>query len=72
MRLMDVRLSYCKEDFEWDNVQRLTERDLSTGNISIMRKLASDSLAAASVPHPDINPGSVSGPKSDPEKSPQP
>jgi hypothetical protein len=47
LRLMEVRVAYATEDFEWDNLQRLSTKDLVDGNVRIMRRLAAASLAAA-------------------------
>lgn len=35
---MEVRSSYCKNDFEWDQCQKVAIRDLEDSNLRLMRK----------------------------------
>ncbi|KAL8119467.1 chaperonin-like RBCX protein 1, chloroplastic isoform X2 [Apium graveolens] len=37
MRILEVRSSYCKKDFEWDNLQRLASKMADESNTRIMR-----------------------------------
>ncbi|KAF5839909.1 hypothetical protein DUNSADRAFT_18323 [Dunaliella salina] len=46
LRLMDVRLAYAKEDFEWDVLRNIAIRDLNKGSMAIMKKTAAASFAA--------------------------
>uniref|UniRef100_A0A7N0UCU3 Chaperonin-like protein n=1 Tax=Kalanchoe fedtschenkoi TaxID=63787 RepID=A0A7N0UCU3_KALFE len=38
MRILEVRSSYCKEDFEWDNMQRLAAQLVDESNKKLMRE----------------------------------
>ncbi|CAM8998282.1 unnamed protein product [Rhodiola kirilowii] len=38
MRILEVRSSYCKEDFEWDNMQRLSAQLVDESNKQLMRE----------------------------------
>ena len=40
VRIMEVREAYAKDDFEWNNLQRVTVEELSKGNVGVMRKHA--------------------------------
>ncbi len=40
-------MAYAKEDFEWDQLQRISIKDLSDGNVKIMRAQLSNSLQAS-------------------------
>lgn len=46
LRLMEVRAAYCKEDFEWDQLQRLSVEGIKRSNLQLMRKAATASLQA--------------------------
>ncbi|KAJ6725213.1 hypothetical protein OIU85_023066 [Salix viminalis] len=37
MRILEVRSSYCKNDFEWDNLKRLSVTIVEESNIRLMR-----------------------------------
>uniref|UniRef100_A0A7N0RFN5 Chaperonin-like protein n=1 Tax=Kalanchoe fedtschenkoi TaxID=63787 RepID=A0A7N0RFN5_KALFE len=38
LRILEVRSSYCKEDFEWDNMQRLAAQLVDESNKKLMRE----------------------------------
>ena len=42
---MDVRLAYAQSDFEWDNLRKISERELAKGSTAIMRQTAAASFA---------------------------
>eukprot|EP00879_Flechtneria_rotunda_P031595 GHRR01034532.1.p1 GENE.GHRR01034532.1~~GHRR01034532.1.p1 ORF type:complete len:222 (+),score=58.06 GHRR01034532.1:131-796(+) len=46
LRLMVVRDAYCKEDFEWDQLQHLSHNAIKDSNIQLMRQAATASLIA--------------------------
>ncbi|KAM6585668.1 hypothetical protein CsatB_012670 [Cannabis sativa] len=37
MRILEVRSAYCKNDFEWDNLKRLSFKMVDDANTNIMR-----------------------------------
>ena len=37
---MEVRAAYVAEDFEWDQLQRLTVEDIQAANVKLLRKHA--------------------------------
>lgn len=37
MRILEVRSAYCKNDFEWDNLKRLSVKMVDESNTSLMR-----------------------------------
>lgn len=37
MRILEVRSAYCKNDFEWDNLKRLSVKIVDESNTSLMR-----------------------------------
>lgn len=43
---MEVRAAYSKEDFEWDQLQRLSVENIKRSNLQLMRKAATASLQA--------------------------
>ena len=43
---MEVREAYCREDFEWDQLQRLAIKDTKEANVRLMRSSAVASLKA--------------------------
>lgn len=46
LRVMEVRAAYSKEDFEWDQLQRLSVQGINRSNLQLMRKAATASLQA--------------------------
>eukprot|EP00878_Enallax_costatus_P023118 GHUV01024579.1.p1 GENE.GHUV01024579.1~~GHUV01024579.1.p1 ORF type:complete len:252 (+),score=93.28 GHUV01024579.1:100-855(+) len=46
LRVMEVRAAYSKEDFEWDQLQRLSVESIKRSNLQLMRKAATASLQA--------------------------
>jgi len=46
-RVAEVREAYCASDFEWDSTQRLAVEGTAKANLSLMRELLYDSLAAS-------------------------
>ncbi|KAG2442254.1 hypothetical protein HYH02_009738 [Chlamydomonas schloesseri] len=47
LRLLEVRKAYCEEAFEWDQLQRVSVKDMQGANARIMRQFAAASLAAS-------------------------
>lgn len=47
LRVIEVRDAYCRDNFEWDQLQRLAARDTKEANLRLMRKAAGASLKAA-------------------------
>ncbi|GMN36385.1 hypothetical protein TIFTF001_005982 [Ficus carica] len=37
LRILEVRAAYCKHDFEWDNLKRLSFKMVSEANTKLMR-----------------------------------
>ncbi|KAL3521921.1 hypothetical protein ACH5RR_014755 [Cinchona calisaya] len=37
MRILEVRSAYCKNDFEWDNLKRLSHKVVNDSNTRLMR-----------------------------------
>lgn len=37
LRIMEVRAAYCKNDFEWDNLKRLSQKMVNDYNTRLMR-----------------------------------
>ncbi|XP_027089250.1 chaperonin-like RBCX protein 1, chloroplastic [Coffea eugenioides] len=37
MRILEVRSAYCKNDFEWDNLKRLSHKVVNESNTRLMR-----------------------------------
>jgi len=46
-RVAEVREAYCAKDFEWDSAQRLAVEGTAQANLSLMRELLYESLAAS-------------------------
>ncbi|GBF88083.1 hypothetical protein Rsub_00795 [Raphidocelis subcapitata] len=46
LRVLEVRDAYCREGFEWDQLQRLAVRDTKEANLQLMRRAAGASLRA--------------------------
>jgi hypothetical protein len=44
---MDVRDAYAREDFEWDQLQRLAVQGTKEANVRLMRSSATASLKAS-------------------------
>ena len=40
LRVMEVRLAYASEDFEWENTRGLCLKDLSKSNTAVLQKHA--------------------------------
>ncbi|KAF8086447.1 hypothetical protein N665_0625s0012 [Sinapis alba] len=38
LRILEVRSAYCKNDFEWDNLQRLAFKNVDRSNTKLMRE----------------------------------
>ncbi|OMO64788.1 Chaperonin-like RbcX [Corchorus olitorius] len=38
LRILEVRSAYCKHDFEWDNLKRLTCKMVDDSNTKLMRE----------------------------------
>jgi len=47
LRIMDVRDAYAREDFEWDQLQRLAVQGTKEANVRLMRSSATASLKAS-------------------------
>jgi hypothetical protein len=52
LRVLEVRAAYCREGFEWDQLQRLAVRDTQDANLRLMRHAAAASLRAAAAAGP--------------------
>lgn len=39
IRVMEVRSSYCAEDFEWENCKRVTLAEMEKDNLQLMRDI---------------------------------
>ncbi len=46
LRVIEVRDAYCRDEFEWDQLRRLAEKDTKAANLRLMRAAASASLNA--------------------------
>ena len=44
LRLIEVRESYCTQDFEWDQLERLTKKDMKESNIRLLRSQLTSSV----------------------------
>lgn len=44
LRILEVRRSYCLEDFEWDQLQRLTQEGVARSNTALMQQHAQTSF----------------------------
>ncbi|XP_041989326.1 chaperonin-like RBCX protein 1, chloroplastic isoform X2 [Salvia splendens] len=42
LRILEVRSAYCKTDFEWDNLQRLSQKMVEDRNTKVMRDYLSE------------------------------
>ncbi|KAL1560050.1 Chaperonin-like RBCX protein 1, chloroplastic [Salvia divinorum] len=42
LRILEVRSAYCKTDFEWDNLQRLSSKMVEDRNTKVMRDYLSE------------------------------
>ncbi|XP_051125025.1 chaperonin-like RBCX protein 1, chloroplastic isoform X2 [Andrographis paniculata] len=42
LRILEVRSAYCKNDFEWDNLKRLSTKMVEERNIRLMRDYVSE------------------------------
>jgi hypothetical protein len=47
LRIMDVRDAYAREDFEWDQLQRLAVQGTKEANVRLIRSSATASLKAS-------------------------
>eukprot|EP00798_Chlamydomonas_sp_ICE-L_P020842 gene20842-27674_t len=47
LRVMEVRAAYCNEDFEFDQLERLSKKGIKDSNIELMRNSATASLSAS-------------------------
>lgn len=48
LRILEVRSAYCKNDFEWDNLQRLAGKMVNESNTKIMREYVLETSHAES------------------------
>lgn len=46
LRVLEVRLAYAHEDFEFDQLEKLCKKDMSEANVRLMRSYAKASFAA--------------------------
>ncbi|KAG8385791.1 hypothetical protein BUALT_Bualt03G0082000 [Buddleja alternifolia] len=44
LRILEVRSAYCKNDFEWDNLKRLTFKMVDERNTRLMRDYVSETI----------------------------
>lgn len=42
LRIMEVRSAYAKQDFEWDNLQDLSAKQIEEANTALMRKFLTE------------------------------
>ncbi|XP_065878890.1 chaperonin-like RBCX protein 1, chloroplastic [Euphorbia lathyris] len=42
LRILEVRSAYCKNDFEWDNLERLAKEMIEDSNTKLMREYVSE------------------------------
>jgi len=42
LRIMEVRSAYAKQDFEWDNLQDLSGKQIEKANTALMRKFLAE------------------------------
>ncbi|GAQ78395.1 chaperonin-like RbcX protein [Klebsormidium nitens] len=43
MRILEVRSAYASEDFEWDNVQKLSKKRMEESNTKVLREFLQQS-----------------------------
>ncbi|KAK4439397.1 Chaperonin-like RBCX protein 1, chloroplastic [Sesamum alatum] len=46
LRILEVRSAYCKNDFEWDNLQRLSLKMMDDRNTRLMRDYVSETTSS--------------------------
>ncbi|KAI5672995.1 hypothetical protein M9H77_13359 [Catharanthus roseus] len=47
LRIMEVRSAYCKNDFEWDNLKRLSHKMVNESNTRLMRDYLEETTSGA-------------------------
>ncbi|KAL3627422.1 Chaperonin-like RBCX protein 1, chloroplastic [Castilleja foliolosa] len=50
LRILEVRSAYCKTDFEWDNLQRLSSKMVEDSNTRLMRDYVSETSSVKDEP----------------------
>ena len=51
--MLEVRLVYAKEQFEWDMLQGLTKQTLEKSNLQLIRKHAADTFERSFINKPE-------------------
>lgn len=52
MRVMEVRASYCQEDFEWEECKKIASREIQESNVRLLRQYADARIGKSTQAHP--------------------